>query len=513
MFNNNNDSATDDEDEDISNISDHGTSSVLNTTTGTPSASSTPSIHNGKKIQLILPIDQGVILRWFILGSPNNSHALTPREIFMLNDFHVKNQLFLPDGKLLSGVEIYVSSLEFDYVFTKQNIQGRMSTILIQIRSGWRHFYKFLVEEQNNFEINVIYRHVINNPNWYYHLPIELLPTFCRILDKQHIIFNNTHNKSKTISMLKDNAISLKHIFVNNSLKNNIGNDWKCKYSIIIDTNLKCWVHDDNASSILPVDDLSTKTPHDSIFLNMIHVLTKLRKQYKQKNVVTATNVSNLINQVLRECYLENLKHTYEKLKNIRLNPSTSIDCSAQALRDKWHIIIDTNVLLEAAKEDFLFFDLMDKNLHQCIVLVIPFVVYSELDHLKKGNREELNTGDMNVRKTINYVNIQLANNERNLFVVQTSQENSSIKIDTGKKLGTANDMRIVECARYRRDLGMKTMIISNDTNLRTLSMSLQMQAFSYDKLSKMIMDKRYVNLVPERWSMHYKSLNVDGFA
>ena len=84
--------------------------------------------------------------------------------------------------------------------------------------------------------------------------------------------------------MLKDNAISLKHIFVNNSLKNNIGNDWKCKYSIIIDTNLKCWVHDDNASSILPVDDLSTKTPHDSIFLNMIHVLTKLRKQYKQKN-------------------------------------------------------------------------------------------------------------------------------------------------------------------------------------------------------------------------------------
>ena len=60
----------------------------------------------------------------------------------------------------------------------------------------------------------------------------------------------------------------------------------------------------------------------------------------------------------------------------------------------------------------------MDKNLHQCIVLVIPFVVYSELDHLKKGNREELNTGDMNVRKTINYVNIQLANNDRNLFVV-----------------------------------------------------------------------------------------------
>ena len=54
--------------------------------------------------------------------------------------------------------------------------------------------------------------------------------------------------------------------------------------------------------------------------------------------------------------------------------------------------------------------------------------------------------------------------------------------------------MRIVECARYRRDLGMKTMIISNDTNLRTLSMSLQMQAFSYDKLSKIIMDKRYVN-------------------
>ena len=139
---------------------------------------------------------------------------------------------------------------------------------------------------------------------------------------------------------------------------------------------------------------------------------------------------------------------------------------------------------------------------------MIPFVVYSELDHLKNGNKAELNTGDSIVRKTINYVNIQLANNERNLFVVQTSQENKLIKIGPEKKIGTANDMRIVECARYRRDLGMKTMVVSNDTNLRTLAMSLQIQAFSFTKLSKMVMDPRYVNLVPERWSIYYKSLD-----
>ena len=282
----------------------------------------------------------------------------------------------------------------------------------------------------------------------------------------------------------------------------------KCNQSVIVDTNLNCWSDSSDASSILPVDDLKQKTPHDSIFLNMIHIMTKLMDRVRNKSAALKTNTPNLINQILRECYMENLKHTYEKLKNIRLNPSTSMDCSIQNLRDKWHIVIDTNVLLHAAKEDFLFFDIVDKNLSASLVLVIPFVVYSELDHLKNGNKAELNTGDSIVRKTINYVNIQLANNERNLFVVQTSQENKLIKIGPEKKIGTANDMRIVECARYRRDLGMKTMVVSNDTNLRTLAMSLQIQAFSFTKLSKMVMDPRYVNLVPERWSVYYKSLD-----
>eukprot|EP00943_MAST-04B_sp_MAST-4B-sp1_P004075 g4075.t1 len=498
-------SATDDEGEDISIVQEylHSTSS---------SSTSSPSIINKNKIQLILPLDQGIILRWFILGSQYNSHALTPREIFMLNDFHSKNQVFLPDGKLLSGVEVYVSSIEFDYVFTKQNIDGNMATILIQIRSGWRHFYTFLCEEQNNFECNVICRYAINNPHWYYYLPGALIPTFCRILDKQNIIFATKYNE-KNISMLNDGEIRIKKIFnlsIDDSKLANQQDNWKCSNSIIIDTNLNCWKHDNDASCVLPVDDLSNKTPNDSIFLNMVHILTKIAKRQSNKNVAMITNIPNLVNQVLRECYLENLKHTYEKLKNIRLNPSTSIDCSIQGLREKWHIIIDTNVLLNAAKEDFLFFDILDKNLHDSIVLVIPFVVYSELDHLKKSNRAGLNTGDMVVRKTINYVNIQLANNERHLFVVQTSQENSSIKIKSEKKLGTENDMRIVECARYRRDLGMKTMVVSNDTNLRTLSMSIQIQAFSFDKLSKMVMDPRYVNLIPERWSMYYKSLDTD---
>ena len=57
----------------------------------------------------------------------------------------------------------------------------------------------------------------------------------------------------------------------------------------------------------------------------------------------------------------------------------------------------------------------------------------------------------MNVRKTINYVNIQLANNERNLFVVQTHKR--IFYKNRYAKIRTANDMRIVECARYRRDL------------------------------------------------------------
>ena len=73
--------------------------------------SSSSSLNQTKsqgKVQLILPLDQGVILRWFILGSHHNSHALTPREIFMLNDFHIKNTVYLPDGNTVSGKRVYV---------------------------------------------------------------------------------------------------------------------------------------------------------------------------------------------------------------------------------------------------------------------------------------------------------------------------------------------------------------------------------------------------------------------
>ena len=499
-----NDSATDEDDECIQLSRPAGHPEVLNLN----SSSSSNQARNRGKVQLVLPLDQGVILRWFVLGSNYNSHSLTPREIFMLNDFHMKNTVFLPDGNTVSGKRVYVHTQDFDYAFTKQVIQGQRATILIQIRSGWRHFHKFLLAERDNIDIKLIRRNIVNNPNWYYSSPSEILPTLCRVLDKDNLIFKvDTDSVQDSISTLQDGEVKLNNIFQVKSKANEMMEVNKCQQSVIIDTNLNCWSDSNDASSILPVDDLSKKTPHDSIFLNMIHIMTKVMGRIRNKSACLKTNTPNLINQLLRECYMENLKHTYEKLKNIRLNPSTSMDCSIENLRDKWHIVIDTNVMLEAAKEDFLFFDIVDTNLSSSLVLVIPFVVYSELDHLKNSNKAELNTGDSHVRKTINYINIQLANNERNLFVVQTSQENSSLKISAEKKRGTANDMRIVECARYRRDLGMKTMIVSNDTNLRTLAMSLQIQAFSFTKLSKMVMDPRYVNLVPERWSIYYKSL------
>ena len=100
------------------------------------SSSSSNQARKQGKVQLILPLDQGVIVRWFILGSNYNSHALTPREIFMLNDFHMKNTVFLPDGKTVSGKRVYVHTQDFDYVFTKKVIRGHKSTILIQVRSG-----------------------------------------------------------------------------------------------------------------------------------------------------------------------------------------------------------------------------------------------------------------------------------------------------------------------------------------------------------------------------------------
>ena len=62
----------------------------------------------------------------------------------MLNDFHMKNTVFLPDGNTVSGKRVYVHTQDFDYVFTKQVIRGHKSTITIKVEVAGGTFINFV---------------------------------------------------------------------------------------------------------------------------------------------------------------------------------------------------------------------------------------------------------------------------------------------------------------------------------------------------------------------------------
>ena len=249
-----------------------------------------------------------------------------------------------------------------DYVFTKQVIRGHKSTILIQVRSGWRHFYKFLSTERDNIDIVLIHRNIVNNPNWYYSVPSEILPALCHVLDKENTIFKVNQNRAQdSIGTLQEGEVKLRTIFNKKTKDNGMEIENKCNQSVIVDTNLNCWSDSSDASSILPVDDLKQKTPHDSIFLNMIHIMTKLMDRVRKK--VLLENKHTKFDKPAFAGMLHGESETYvSEIEKYSFEPINVNGFSVQNLRDKWHIVIDTNVLL-TLQRGFFIFDIIDKNL------------------------------------------------------------------------------------------------------------------------------------------------------
>ena len=96
-----------------------------------------------------------------------------------------------------------------------------------------------------------------------------------------------------------------------------------------------------------------------------------------------------------------------------------SVDCSIGSLVCKIHLVIDTNILIQEAGRKFTFFAHLEEHFDSKIVIVIPFAVYLELDHMKKGNREGALKGGDIARMAINFINVQVASG-KHFFVIQT---------------------------------------------------------------------------------------------
>mmetsp|Transcript_17079 Transcript_17079/g.19433 ORF Transcript_17079/g.19433 Transcript_17079/m.19433 type:complete len:101 (-) Transcript_17079:722-1024(-) len=62
------------------------------------------------------------------------------------------------------------------------------------------------------------------------------------------------------------------------------------------------------------------------------------------------------------------------------------------------------------------------------------------------------------------------------------------------------NDMRVLECAKSRKEAGCKTMLISGDTNLRNIALSANVPALKFRSLWEMLCDRRYQRLSVDQW-------------
>ena len=202
---------------------------------------------------------------------------------------------------------------------------------------------------------------------------------------------------------------------------------------------------------------------------------------------------------------------------------TVSMDCRDPVLRKKFHVVVDTNVWIKAAKTSFSFFDVLEAYFETKVVVVIPFVVYLELDHLKKGNRADLAVGDVS-RKCINYINKRI-NSGKNGFVIQTVEEDDlCTESSKEKKHGTKNDMRVVFCCKHRLGKGMKVILLSGDVNVLNLGMSMSGGETFYDRdksvkgtspgieclffepLAALLQDPRYARLEPALWGKILKA-------
>lgn len=182
---------------------------------------------------------------------------------------------------------------------------------------------------------------------------------------------------------------------------------------------------------------------------------------------------------------------------NISKELSAARDYADPILRNKWHLVIDTNVLHSTYKENYEFFSTMRHSHSERVVIIIPFATVHELDwqkHNSKGDKKI--KGNMTcyswrnhtlpqsskclsfvfrylAASAIRFINSQVASGS-SWIVMQSHAEDkpNELKHQNLGNHNATNDMRVFECAKARHDAGCKTMLVSNDTNLRNIAMS-----------------------------------------
>ena len=166
----------------------------------------------------------------------------------------------------------------------------------------------------------------------------------------------------------------------------------------------------------------------------------------------------------------------------------------------QWHVVVDTNVLHFAAAEEFEFFHTLQHTQQRNVVVVVPFAVVEELDWQKDVSKNEAKSTV--ARRSSNFLNKHLASGS-SFLVVQTLEEDKASRSKHDTMQGSFNiraDMRIVDCAAARQEMGLKVMLVSGDTNVRNTALAAGMSAVTVQSLWRMMCCLLHIRLGPERW-------------
>jgi len=185
--------------------------------------------------------------------------------------------------------------------------------------------------------------------------------------------------------------------------------------------------------------------------------------------------------------------------QNVSQELATAKDYADPILRNRWHLVVDTNVLHHCISDDFEFFKTLEHTHGETIVLVIPFAVIQELDWQKHNSGNEKKKLDASA--AIRFLN-RLATAGSRFVVMQSMAEDAPFeaKHRNINSYNSQNDMRVFECANSRHQAGLKTVVLSGDINLRNVALSANVPAVRFQDLWRMLSDAKFQRLTPSQW-------------
>lgn len=396
-------------------------------------------------------------------------HRPPPREVefAMLSEFDHFNRISLPGGHQVeatqeeSGPTLRLQSPEGELVLSKIPVKNQATgaadtkSMMVHIRPGWVELRAYLLNQHSEKKRLQLFRTFacFKGPT-----TREEATEIIRLLDPDSSLFGA--GLSRVYYSEENSVLSLRMVLREFP--------WDVSGCCIGIDNSTKW--DEDLVRIWPVRPYSPYSAvHDYAGLaGALHAIHNIRNMFFEKCEILKSELSSWISSFSKvgemryrpltaslDSILSVQKHRWlqefqaPQSKSISKELACSRDYVDPMLRNKWHLVVDTNVFHNCAADKFEFFKTLEHTHSDTIVMVIPFVTLHELDwqkhHVKKEDKLK------NATDSIHFINAYQASNST-WIVVQSVAEDApfAIKHKDVKPINAQNDMRVFECAKSR---------------------------------------------------------------